>query len=134
MKKLLYFCILLCIGIAFLNYPVIYTESTNSLPKNELKTIKYTQNEIHIIRSITTLKRGEVGLITIKGIPGEIYTIESSFRVNDKTIPVKQWRRADSNGMASFSWVVGNDTDIGSYKATIYGGESTLSLTHTVIP
>ncbi|NLZ47792.1 MAG: hypothetical protein GX895_03220 [Clostridiales bacterium] len=132
MKNTFLSLILICIGITFNNYTVKANTSNELLKEIQVNTIEYNQNQIFIIRSITTLKRGEVGLITIKGKPGERYTIESSFSVKGKIIPVKQWRIADSNGMASFSWVVGRDTDIGTYNATIHGGGATLNITHNV--
>lgn len=133
MKNTLFSLLLVCIVTAFTNCPASAYASNMQLQETHNKTIEKSQNDIYIIRSITSLKRGDVGLITIKGKPGERYTIESSFSVNGRTIPVRQWRNADSNGMASFSWVVGEDTDIGTYKATIYGDGSSISLTHTVI-
>lgn len=133
MKRALYCISISCLLITFINNPAKALENNMMLNRSEEILAEYEDNEIHIIRSITTLKRGDVGLITIKGKPDQIYTIESSFRINGKTIPVKQWRKADSNGMASFTWVVGKDTDLGTYSATIHGAGSTLNLTHTVI-
>ncbi|NLP27322.1 MAG: hypothetical protein GX370_00845 [Clostridia bacterium] len=135
MKKVAFSFLIICMGLLFTNYPAIAYNFNNIFQDTETegKRREVSQDQIVIIRSVTTLKPGDVGLITIKGKPHQRYTIETSYKAVGRTIPVRQWRTADSQGMASFTWVVENDTDIGRYKATIYGPSSSLSLTHTVI-
>jgi hypothetical protein len=102
-------------------------------PATRLQT-NISPGEIQIIRSNTTLNRGDIGFITIQGRPGVKYTIQSTFKIRNQTIPVTQWRRADANGQATFNWVVGLESAPGSYPTTISGDGNTIRITHTVLP
>ena len=102
----------------------------------ELEQIKVEsrQRELIVIQSLTTLRHGDIGIITIQGEPGVKYLLESSFSDGIRTIPVSQLRTGDSRGLATFNWVVSEDTVPGTYPITIQGGNETLTLSHTVMP
>ncbi|WP_139904726.1 hypothetical protein [Clostridium thermarum] len=97
--------------------------SSTSIPK-----------KIKLLRSNTTLKHGDIGIITIKGEPGVVYKIESSYAIGSRVIPVNQVRTGNSKGIVTFNWVVGEDTVPGTYPIKISGNGEVLELTHTVLP
>lgn len=133
MKKLI--CLLVISGCFFSYYfngkPTI-VEGLELANKQPIST--FVQEKLVLIKSVTILRRGDVGIITIQGEPGVIYNLTSSFNDGNRTIPVNQWRTGDSKGLASFNWVVGEDTAAGTYPITISGGGQVLNLTHTVLP
>lgn len=109
--------------------------TTLNTSKTQFQLQKHTIiGELKIIHSITTVKRGGVGIITIQGKPGIKYNIKSSFKLGDKLNTVTQWRIADSNGQATFNWVVSTDTVPGTYSAIISGGGKIIKTEHTVLP
>ncbi|MCB2288260.1 hypothetical protein LGK97_00585 [Clostridium sp. CS001] len=101
-----------------------------TIAKNQFET---TNNNLKIINAITTVKRGGTGIITIQGIPNTKYSIETSYKLLNKTIPVIQWRRTDITGVATFNWIVSMETSISTHDATISGGGSILKTSHRVI-
>lgn len=89
---------------------------------------------LSIINSSTAVNRGGFGFITIQGRPGTRYKITTSYRNGNRIISVNQWRITDSNGQATFNWVVGPETVPGTYPAIIYGGGRSINTYHTVNP
>jgi hypothetical protein len=87
-----------------------------------------------VIDSVTEVKLGGIGFITIQGQVGVKYTVNSSFKTGNDTRSVSQWRVADENGKATFIWSVSPQTVPGTYPVTISGGGSTIELIHTVLP
>lgn len=90
------------------------------------------QNSLTIISSVSTVKHGETGAIIIQGTPRTQYSIKTSYKLGNKTIPVIQWRTTDQIGVTTFNWIVSNGTTPGTYNAIISGGGNTLTTTHTV--
>lgn len=109
------------------------TKSVSVIEVNRVK-VESKQRDLSLIHSTTTLRQGDVGIITIQGEPGEKFLLESTFNDGFRTIPVSQLRTGDSRGYATFSWVVSEDTAPGTYPITIRGSSGTLTLSHTVIP
>jgi len=111
----------------------------NSIPSVKLLTIPQTQsvkssNTLSIISSVTTVKRGETGVIIIQGIPKTQYSIKTYYKLGNKTIPVVQVRTTDTTGVATFNWVVSMKTTPGTYEASIFGKGNTINTTHVVLP
>jgi hypothetical protein len=133
MKKKLICMLVLSLSI-FSYYTSRIPTAAEDLTQTSAKLVSTSiQRKVRIIRSVTTLKRGEIGIITIQGEPGMVYTIETSFAVGSRTIPVNQVRTGDSKGLATFNWVVGEDTVPGTYPVKIYGDGEILNLSHTVL-
>lgn len=100
------------------------------MAQNKLEIAK---DNLKIINAITSVKRGGTGIITIQGAPNTAYSIETSYKLGNKTIPVIQWRRTDITGVATFNWIVSMETIIGTYDATISGGKNIIKTNHRVI-
>lgn len=128
--KMLVFCLMLL----QLYSTTTIVKAAELRPSAEIATTAAAQPKISIIRSVTDVNRGDIGFITIQGRPGVKYTIRSSFKIGNRTIPVTQWRIGDSKGFVIFNWVVGGDTVPGTYPITISGDGETINLSHTVFP
>jgi hypothetical protein len=88
---------------------------------------------LRVINARNVLRKGETGIITIQGQPGKKYEIKTSYKITNRTVTVTQWRVTDSNGFATFNWVVGMDTVAGTYSGQIRGNGSSINITHTVL-
>jgi hypothetical protein len=126
-------CVLF-LGLSIIGYrgtteakPIAQAVST---AKNQFEI---TKNNLKIINAITTVKRGGTGIITIQGAPNTAYSIETSYKLLNKTIPVIQWRKTDVTGVATFNWIVSMETIVGTYDATINGGGNIIKTNHRVI-
>ncbi|MCB2309680.1 hypothetical protein LGL55_00940 [Clostridium tagluense] len=91
------------------------------------------QGNLKIINAVSAVNHGGTGVITIQGRPNTQYNIKTSYKVGNKTVRVIQWRTTDKTGIATFNWIVGNDTAPGTYSATISGGGDILNINHTVL-
>jgi len=91
------------------------------------------QSHLKIINAVSAVKHGGTGVITIQGIPNTLYNIKTSYKIENKTVSVIQWRTTDRTGVTTFNWIVGNDTIAGTYPATISGGGDILNTNHTVV-
>ena len=91
------------------------------------------RTHINIINAVSAVKHGGTGIITIKGAPTTLYNIKTSYKIENKTISVIQWRTTDKTGVATFNWIVSKVTIAGTYPATISGGGDILNTSHTVI-
>ncbi|MGV8983704.1 hypothetical protein [Clostridium sp.] len=91
------------------------------------------QSHLKIISAISTVKHEGTGVITIQGIPNTLYNIKTSYKIENKTVSVIQWRTTDATGVTTFNWIVGIDTIAGTYSAIISGGGDILNITHTVL-
>jgi len=91
------------------------------------------QSHLKIINAVSAVKHEGTGVITIQGIPNTLYNIKTSYKIENKTVSVIQWRTTDRTGVTTFNWIVGNDTIAGTYPATISGGGDILNTTHTVV-
>lgn len=92
-----------------------------------------SQGQLRIISSVSVVKHGETGLITIQGIPNTLYNITTSYKIKNKIIQVVQWRTTDGIGVTTFNWIVSMKTIVGTYDATISGGGDILKTNHTVV-
>lgn len=92
-----------------------------------------SQRQLKIINSVSAVKHGETGLITIQGTPHTRYTIKTSYKLADKKVLVIQRRTTDGTGITTFNWIVDMKTISGTYDATISGGGDELKTTHTVV-
>jgi len=125
--------------ILFLSMCIMgYTSIIGEISK--VKAINMTQTQsinaqsrLKIINAVSAVKHGETGVITIQGIPNTLYNIRTSYKIKNKTVSVIQWRTTDRIGVATFNWIVSNDTIAGKYSATIYGGGDTLAISHIVL-
>jgi hypothetical protein len=93
-----------------------------------------TAGNLRVIESVTRVRLGEIGFITIQGTPGVRYTVTSSFKTGEKTRSASQWRITDESGRATFLWSVNPDTVPGTYPVTISGDGRTINISHTVLP
>ncbi|MBU3191244.1 hypothetical protein K9O30_18580 [Clostridium bowmanii] len=91
------------------------------------------QSHLKIINAASVVEHGGTGVITIKGIPNTQYNIKTSYKKENKTVSVIQWRTTDATGVATFNWIVDNDTIAGTYPATISGGGDIINTKHTVL-
>lgn len=105
--------------------------SAMNVPQKQ--SIIAVQSHLKIINAISAVKRGGTGVITIQGTPNTLYNIKTSYKIENKTISVIQWRTTDGTGVATFNWIVGFDTIAGTYSATISGGGDTLNTKHIVL-
>ncbi|MBU3111368.1 hypothetical protein [Clostridium lacusfryxellense] len=92
------------------------------------------QNSLRIINSVSDVRRGGIGVITIQGAPNTLYSIQTSYKLSNKTVFVTQWRTTDSTGVTTFNWVVSMKTMAGTYDATISGGGYAINTKHRVAP
>ncbi len=127
-------CILF-LGVCIMGYYGI----TGATPISETFNIsqnQYTiaQNQLKIINSVSTVKLGGTGVITIQGLPNTQYTIVTSYKLANKAISVLQRRTTDGTGVTTFNWIVSKKSTVGTYDATISGGGQILKTKHTVIP
>lgn len=116
-----------------------YYGITGTIPTVDVFNMSQQQPEISrsqlkIINSVSVVRRGETGIITIQGTPNTRYNIKTSYKLENKTISVVQWRITDATGMTTFSWNVSMKTIVGTYDATISGGGDILKTNHTVVP
>lgn len=121
--------VFLCTTLLFLNgFP-----RTIETMSNSAKTSKQIQR-LKIIKSKTTLRRGETGIIVIQGTPGVEYTLKTTYEKRGRVIPVTQWRTADNNGEAIFNWVVDDETEAKTHSIVISGNGEVIETQHTVLP
>jgi hypothetical protein len=113
------------------NTGAISTVKAANIPQKQ--SVIAEQSHLKIINAVSTVKHGGTGVITIKGAPNTLYNIKTSYKIKNKTVPVIQWRTTDRTGIATFNWIVGNDTISGTYPATISGGGDILNMSHTVL-
>lgn len=90
-------------------------------------------SHLKIINAVSTVNHGGTGVITIQGIPNTLYNIKTSYKIENKTVSVIQWRTTDRTGVTTFNWIVGYDTMAGTYPASISGGGDLLNTSHTVL-
>jgi hypothetical protein len=126
-------CIIV-IGVCIIGYYGI----TGTTPVVEAYNISQKQppmskSKLKIINAVSVVKRGGTGLITIQGIPNTRYNITTSYKLENKTIPVSQWRITDRIGVTTFNWIVNMKTITGTYDATISGGGDILKTNHSVV-
>lgn len=91
------------------------------------------QSHLKIINAVSVVKCGGTGVITIQGTPNTLYNIKTSYKKENITVSVNQWRTTDATGVTTFNWIVSNDTIAGTYPATISGGGDVLNTSHTVL-
>jgi len=126
-------------GILFLGMCImVYSSSALAISTVKASNMPQSQSAIvvshlKIINAVSTVRHGGTGVITIQGIPNTVYNIKTSYKTENKTVSVIQWRTTDRTGVTTFNWIVGNDTIAGTYPATISGGGDTLNTTHTVV-
>ena len=101
---------------------------------NVQAAVKTAEANLKVTSAQTTLKVGDTGVITIQGKPRTRYTINTTFLRANRSINVTQWRTTDSNGHATFNWVVEPGTTPGTRTATISGGGERIEISHTVLP
>lgn len=131
MRRRLLYTLLLCILVTGCSNKY---DSVTQL--NELSTVQsqLAINDLRIVNSQTSIRRGGIGFITVQGNPRVRYTINTSYRLNGRVINVNQWRMSGENGQVTFNWIVDPQTTPGTYSATISGGGKTLRTDHTVLP
>lgn len=134
MKRKIINIIFLCTFLTIFSWTVKALNGDDQIAEFEASGSKYTaQADLRVVESATRVRLGEIGFITIQGQPGVRYTVTSSFRTNEGTRSVSQWRVADNNGRATFLWSVGPETIPDTYPVTITGGGKTIELSHTVL-
>lgn len=94
--------------------------------------VKAIENTLKVIDSRTTVNRGETGYITIQGKPDTKYVIETNYKANSKIINITQTHKSGSDGIVTFKWLVGPQTESGTHSALIFGGGESITLSHTV--
>ena len=122
------------LGLCIMGYhsSIEVTPTVKALNMSQKQTI-ISQSHLKVINAVSTVKRGETGVITIQGKPNTKYNIKTSYKVGNRTISVIQWRTTDGIGVATFNWIVSMDTIAGTYAATIAGGDEVLNTKHTVL-
>jgi hypothetical protein len=118
---------------------VVYHNTAETIPMAKAvnisqKTSMISQRSLKIINAMSTVKRGETGVITIQGTPNTLYNIKTSYKLANKTVSVIQWRTTDGTGVTTFNWIASMETIPGTYSATISGGGEILNTKHTVLP
>ena len=125
---------ILFLGMCIMGYNTttgaISTVKAINMPQ---KQSMIAQRQLKIINAISTVVHGGTGVITIQGIPNTQYNIKTSYKIENKTVPVIQWRTTDGTGVATFNWIVSIKTIPGTYPATISGGGDILNTSHTVL-
>lgn len=101
---------------------------------DKVTPVMNVQGSLSITRAVTTVRKGDFGIIVIQGKANTRYRVNSSFKEGNRTIPVTQWRTTNANGVATFNWFVSEETALGTYPLTITGNGDSLQLSHTVIP
>jgi len=111
-------------------------EATTMIDRSNISQKQHTksQNNLRIINSVSAVKRGGTGIITIQGMPNTLYSIKTSYKLINKTVSVTQWRTTDETGVITFNWIVSMETMSGTYDATISGGGDVLKTNHKVLP
>lgn len=94
--------------------------------------VRAIENTLRVIDSRTTVNRGDVGYITIKGKPQTRYVIETTYKANNNIINITQTRSSGIDGNVTFKWLVSSQTQSGTRSALISGGGETITLSHTV--
>lgn len=108
----------------------VYMVKAINMPQ---KQTVIAQSNLKIINAVSTVNHGGTGVITIQGTPNTLYNIKTSYKIENKTISVVQWRTTDRTGVTTFNWIVSNETVAGTYTATISGGGDILNTNHTVL-
>ena len=125
---------ILFLGICIMGYNTttgaVPTVKAINMPQ---KQSMIAQRQLKIINAISAVVRGGTGVITIQGIPNTQYNIKTSYKIENRTVPVIQWRTTDGTGVATFNWIVSIKTIPGTYPATISGGGDILNTIHTVL-
>ena len=114
------------------------TNSQNPVPQQERYqrlSMEYAEinDNITLVNMTTTLRQGENGSLTIRGKPGKVYTVATTFRLNAKTYVTTRSGTADSNGMVTWNWNVAPGTRPGSYPVTVKCGNDKLNTIYTVL-
>jgi len=125
---------ILLLGICIMGYnssaQAINMVKALVIPQKQLMIVV---SHLKIINAISTVRHGGTGVITIQGIPNTLYNIKTSYKTENKTVSVIQWRTTDRTGVTTFNWIVGDDTVAGTYPASISGGGELLNTSHTVV-
>lgn len=113
------------------------TESQNPVPQQERYqrlSMEYAEiNEnITLVNMTTNLKQGENGSLTIRGKPGKVYTVATTFRRDGKTYVTTRSGTAGSDGLVTWTWDVAPGTHPGSYPVTVKCGNDKLNAIYTV--
>jgi len=131
--KIKVICVLF-LGLSIIGYRgIIDTKSIAVTVNMEQGQIEIAKNKLRIINAISNVKRGGTGIITIQGIPNTEYSIETSYKLGNKTIPVIQSRKTDLTGVTTFNWIVSMESIVGTYDATISGGGEIIKTNHRVL-
>ena len=132
-KTAVFICFLaLCVSLVVISIMRSSSlEATRTLVDTKVNSM---QRDLKILKSVTNVKHGEIGYITIEGEPGVKYTLTTTYKIGNKSIPVIQWRKVGESGQVTFLWSVSKESAIGTYPLTISGGGEALTTTHAVIP
>ncbi|MBZ9687834.1 hypothetical protein G9F72_015990 [Clostridium estertheticum] len=127
--------LILFLGVCIIGFHGIAQglSTVNAMNMPQKQSIRAQQSHLKIINAVSAVKHGGTGIITIQGTPNTLYNIRTSYKIENKTVSVIQWRTTDGTGVATFNWIVGNDTIAGTYSATISGGGDILNTKHTVL-
>lgn len=107
-------------------------------PKEEefqrLKSVRTAPvNEIILLDVKTPVRLGEKGGLTIQGRPGARYTVTAVYDHAGRTLTTTGSRTAGPDGLAGWSWDVGDETRPGTYRLLVRGDGKTLTTAYTVI-
>lgn len=85
-----------------------------------------------IISKSTQVRAGEDASITIKGVPGTIYYISSTYLRGRRMVTTMQNITAPEDGIVTFKWNISKDTAPGTYPVVISGNGKTIRDQYTV--
>jgi len=113
------------------------TNSSNPVPQQERYQRLSMENaaindNITLVNMKASIRQGESGNLTIRGKPGKVYTIATTFRREGKTFVTTISSKADSGGLVTWTWNVAPGTQPGSYPVTVKCGNDKLATVYTV--
>jgi len=79
-----------------------------------------------------SVKTGEKGSLSIKGVPDTIYTISAYYNNSLGTTTATNIKRSGNDGKVSWDWDVKRDTLPGTYKLIVTGGGKMITSSYTV--
>lgn len=88
---------------------------------------------LRVIESNTRVGHEEYASISIKGRPGETYSITSNYKWGGDSVTAFEKRRAGNDGVATWIWRVRSNTTPGTYPIIITGGGQRLETSYTVL-
>ncbi len=132
MKRILTYLVAIMLLLpGFINYKVLKNESIDAANR-QINLQAQTDGGIEIVARRPYIRRGEIGVLAIKVVPGSNCRIIASYKINGRDYSSVRNLVAGKDGNLLCTWKVDEKTDTGTYNIEITCGGSRLVTTYSV--